>query len=103
MLVGQITTGGSPVYGVTVDGGALGTATTDASGRYSFTVPYSTSYTLTPSKTGIGEFSPTSVSGTVMSHATHDFTATYNSYTISGNISLSGSPLAGVTISAGIS
>src|SRR5581483_8395736 len=97
-LSGTVTVGGSPLSGVTVDGGALGTRTTDASGNYSFSgVAHGTSYTLTPSKAGFS-FSPTSASGTLTSNTTANFTATLNTYTLSGTVTSGGSPLSGVTI-----
>lgn len=54
------TTGGAPASGVTVSlPGAIGTATTDAFGDYSFSGLASGTYTVTPSKAGY-EFAPPS-------------------------------------------
>ncbi|MDD2943120.1 MAG: FG-GAP-like repeat-containing protein, partial [bacterium] len=100
-ISGNIDDGVNPLSGVTVDGGALGTAVTDIGGNYSFSnVAKLSSYTLTPSKTGYS-FAPTSISAVALADTTHDFVATLNTYTISGAISVSGNPLSGVSVDGG--
>ena len=106
-ISGTITQGGSPLSGatVTLSGDVSGSTTTDGSGNYSFTgIDEGSNYAVTPSKSG-STFSPVSASGTLNANADHDFTATLNTYTISGTVTEGGSPLAGVTItlSGGVS
>ena len=106
-ISGTITKGGAALPGVTITltGDSSDSTTTDGSGNYSFTgLPYNTSYTVTPTLSGY-TFSPTSVSGTLTASADHDFTATLNTYSISGTIQRSGAGLSGVTValSGGVS
>ena len=65
-ILGKVVSGGAPLPGVTVllRGAASKTATTDASGNYTFTNVGNGSYTVTPSRTGY-TFSPTNRSMTV--------------------------------------
>ena len=96
---GTITAAGNPLAGVTVTTGATN-ATSAADGtytlaglvagtymvqatlpEYTFSVPQSV--TIGPDRTGI------------------DFTATRNTYTVSGTVTVQGAPLAGVTVTAG--
>jgi hypothetical protein len=66
--------------------GSAKTATTDANGNYSFTVPYNWSGTVSVSKTGY-VFSSDLVYINVMSDLTgQDYTATAITYAISGNV-----------------
>ena len=98
---GNITLGGNPMPGVTVSvsGGATTSATTDSSGNYSFTLDAAGIYTLTPSKANY-TFSPVSASTTSLSaNWTQNFTASTVTYTASGNITLGGNPMSGVTVS----
>jgi hypothetical protein len=80
-------TGGSSVL-VTLSGAGAGTTTTDSSGKYNFSGLVNGSYTVTPSKEGYS-FSPTNRLVTVDgADATEkDFTATLNTYAISGTVS----------------
>jgi plastocyanin len=82
------------------------TATTDASGLYTFSnVPAARNYTLTPTKTG---YSFKNTSNTTQSSRTYtnlsgnqtaqDFAATLNTYAIGGTVRLGTSGLAGVTM-----
>jgi len=73
---GTILLDGSPLAGVTVDGGALGSTTTDSSGNYSLDgLDNGDSYTLTPTL-GSYSFSPESYSGTIAAtDVDADFTA----------------------------
>jgi hypothetical protein len=93
-----------PVAGVTVTlgGAASGTATTDASGNYSFAgLTGCRTYTITPSMTGMN-FIPASlsVSLTTTSSTGNNFTGVPNNLTISGRVTkCDGSALSGVTIS----
>lgn len=65
-ISGSVTSGGSGLSGVTItlSGAGSGTATTDASGNYTFSGLVNGSYTVTPSKTGF-TFSPASSPQTV--------------------------------------
>lgn len=61
------------VSGVTIDGGALGSATTDSNGDYSFTgITHGASYTLTPSFGG-QTITPSTATGTVGGAVTENF------------------------------
>ncbi len=53
-----------PLAGVAISGGVLGDRTTDSQGRFSFTVPYGTTYHLVPSKQYV-EFSRAELSGVI--------------------------------------
>jgi len=79
-ISGTVTSSGAGLSGVTMTlgGTAPGTATTDASGNYSFTGPLNGSYTVTPSRTSY-TFTPTSLAVTVNgANATaQNFTATF--------------------------
>ena len=99
--------GGGALQGVTITlgGDNSGTATTDASGNYSFTVANG-SYTVTPVKAGY-TFTPASKSVTINNAEStgNYFTATAVSgttYTLSGAVSLpGGGALQGVTVTLG--
>lgn len=98
------TSGGAPIAGViiTLAGAANATATTNASGNYSFTGLANGSYTVTPGLTGY-TFSPVTrnitVSGANITGQNFTGTAASGAYSISGNVKNSnGSPLAGVTM-----
>lgn len=100
-LSGTVRVNTLPLAGVTINGGALGTRTTNAQGQYSYlNVPQGTAYVLVPSLTGYS-FSPAQASGAISGPTTADFNATLNTYTISGAVTLNGSPLQGVTINGG--
>jgi hypothetical protein len=103
-ISGTITSGGAPLANITVtrSGSGSTTATTDSSGNYSFSGLQNGSYTLTPSNTGY-TFSPASLSVTVNgANVTGlNFTATATgiaTYSITGNITSSGAPLANVPV-----
>jgi hypothetical protein len=98
---GTITLNGNPLAGVTVSDGT-NSEITDSSGNYS--ISESGAYVLTPSLTGY-TFSPATQTGTIngASATGVNFTATAvaETYTVSGTITLGGSPLEGVTVSDG--
>jgi len=99
-ISGQVTLSGSGLSGVTVtlSGSQSGTVVTTSSGGYSFSVAVGGNYTVTPSLTGY-TFNPTSKSFNNLSgNQTQNFTATQVTYTISGQVILSGSGLSGVTV-----
>jgi alpha-tubulin suppressor-like RCC1 family protein len=74
-LEGTVTLGAAPLAGVTIDGAALGSKTTDSSGQYHyFNLDCGISYTLTPTKLGYA-FSPDSVSAILDSDTVDDFAA----------------------------
>jgi uncharacterized repeat protein (TIGR03803 family) len=102
-ISGQVTdSGGNPLSGVsvTLSGSQSATATTDSSGNYTFNEPAGGNYTVTPSLSG-DTFTPASQTfNNLSSNQTQNFTAsaTGNTFTISGQVTLSGSGLSGVTV-----
>ncbi len=100
-ISGQVTVGGTALTGVTVTltGGPGGTKTTDASGNYSFTgLPISVNYTVTPTLTNYS-FTPVSTVFTNLSaNQTANFAASAATYAISGQMTVGGTALAGVTV-----
>jgi len=101
-ISGQVTFSGSGLGGVTVmlSGSQSGSAaTTNGSGNYSFTVPAGGNYTVTPSLSGY-TFNPASLSFNNLSgnQTSASFVASVVTYTISGQVTLSGSGLSGVTV-----
>ncbi len=100
-LTGTVNLGGSGQSGVSISAGSSNT-TTDASGNFTLNLPNG-NYTITPSLAGF-TYSPASRSVTVAGAALsgQNFTATaLPTYSMSGTITLSGSPLAGVLVSDG--
>jgi len=96
-ISGTVTAGGSPLADVAITG-LPGSPTTNASGYYTATVDYGWSGTATPVKAGYS-FSPASADYTnVTSNQSQDYTASLNTYTISGTVTAGGSPLADVEI-----
>jgi len=86
---------------VTIAGPSSGAATTDAGGNFKTAALQNGDYTVTPSLTGYS-FNPASQVITVASGSVSapQFTATAaaTSFTVSGNVSLGGSGLAGATV-----
>jgi len=99
-ISGTITLNGGGLAGVTVSCSA-GSATTDGSGAYSISGATNGSYSLTPALVGY-TFSPTSqvvqVNG---GNATQNFTATQNTYSITGSVTQNGNGLSWVTVNYG--
>ncbi len=93
------TVGGATAAGVTItlSGANSGTTITDVNGDYTFSGLTNGSYTITPSKTGYN-FTPTSITVTVNGANVpgQNFTATLQTYDISGTVS--GAVVAGVTV-----
>lgn len=76
-ISGQVLESGVGKAGVLINGGALGTRTSDNNGFYSFVgVPYGSSFTITPSLNEY-TFSPPSVSGVVTGNVQANFVAAY--------------------------
>ena len=93
------TPGGEPLTGVTLSSTAGVSATTEASGTYTFTNLLSGTHALTPTMAGF-TFSPESRAVTgPPDQAGVDFTARPLSYTVSGRVTAGGEPLAGVILS----
>ncbi len=97
-ISGSVAVGGAPLAGVVMSGLPEGTVT-DASGAYSGMVDVDWSGTVAPVLAGY-TFSPASLA---YSHLTadqvaQDYTATLLTYTVSGTVTVGGSPLAGVTM-----
>jgi hypothetical protein len=100
-VAGRITLNGVGLAAVTVSDGAGHTGTTNPSGDYIILGMPSGTYTITPSLAEY-TFTPPSQSVTVGASKTGiNFTATRITYTVSGQITLSASGLAGVTVSDG--
>ena len=99
-ISGTILSNGSPLSGVLVDGGSLGTQSTNASGVFSFSsVPFGSSYTINPYHSGY-TFNPDRTSGIIAGDVNSDFTATPRSFSIRGSIVLDGKPIVGVRVTA---
>jgi hypothetical protein len=101
-ISGQVTLSGNGLNGVTMtlSGSQSGSTGTNGSGSYSFSEQAGGNYTVTPSLGGY-TFSPPSASFNGLSgNQTANFTATLvtTSYTISGQVTLSGNGLSGVAI-----
>jgi inhibitor of cysteine peptidase len=105
VVSGTITANGEGLVGVNVTIGSS-TATTDSSGNYTISGVAAGSITITPSLYDYS-FIPSSISATVSTAnlTGEDFTATESggggNYSISGTITLNGSGLSGVTVTAG--
>lgn len=103
---GRVVSGASGLPGVTVTitGAGAGSTTTNAEGNYSFPGVHNGSCTITPSLAGYS-FSPVSQVVTVNNGdlAVPDFSASASaaSFTIAGQVTLNGTPLAGVTVTLG--
>ncbi len=95
---GHVTDGGSPLAGVVLSGLPEGTVT-DATGAYSATVAVDFSGTVTPVLAGYS-FTPVSrtYANLTADQTAQDYAATLLTCTISGTVTTSGSPLAGVAI-----
>ncbi|MCB0325402.1 MAG: FHA domain-containing protein, partial [Bdellovibrionales bacterium] len=97
---GAITHKGRALSGVAVDGGALGSATTDADGRYLFSnVPEGTPYTISAKHEGF-LLDCRDGSGEVRGDVAVPFTAT-QLFQIAGTVTHKGNPLAGASIDGG--
>jgi hypothetical protein len=93
----QLTISGNAGVGEAILGytdGIAKTVTSDGEGDYSFTVPYHWSGTITPSKIGY-TFDPVSITYTNIAsdQAGQDYTATLNTYSISGNAGVAGATI----------
>jgi uncharacterized repeat protein (TIGR03803 family) len=99
-LFGQVTLwAGTGVSGVTMtlSGSQSGVTTTDGSGNYSFSVSPSGNYTLTPSLSGYA-FSPASQTASNLTADQYEGFVALPPVTISGQVTLSGTGLGGVTM-----
>jgi hypothetical protein len=103
-ISGQVSDAGgrTGMDGVTIeffDGVAVHNETTAGGGFYSYSVPAYWTGTVTPSLDGYS-FSPTFATvGPVQANVTRDFSASANTYTISGTVmDLQANPIAGVTM-----
>ena len=98
-ISGCVTDGGSGVLGVTLTG-LLGEPVTDSNGDYTAFVPDGWTGTVVPSKSGYeGAFDPASRVYTAVTSNQIDQDYSIDIHTISGNITLSGNGLFGVTMS----
>jgi inhibitor of cysteine peptidase len=98
---GRVTLAGvaMPSVAVNVTGSQTATATTDANGAYSFTLPVNGNYTVTPSKQNYS-FAPATTINPLIADRTADFAATLNRHRISGRVARSnGQVMSGVTVS----
>jgi hypothetical protein len=87
-LAGRVTSGGSALAGVTVtlSGSKAGTATTDANGNYSFTVPAEGGYTLTPALRHYTFVPPARSFNNLSSTQTANFEAALDRHAVSGRV-----------------
>ncbi len=100
-ISGTVTDGSNPIQNVTITfSHDSHTETTDASGNYSYTVPYNTTTTVTPSHAGYSGWTPANrpLSNIAANQTNQNFTATINTYTISGTVTDGSNPIQGVTI-----
>ena len=101
-ISGQVTHGGSGFAGATVSlsGSIIASVATDPLGNYSFTVPQGGSYTITPSIPGYSMTPANQTFPQLSSNATANFAAAplVSYYTISGQVTLVGNGLPGVTM-----
>ena len=98
---GRVTLGGAGFSGVNVNvtGSRTATATTDSNGAYSFTLPVSGNYTVTPARQHYS-FAPAATTFNLLSaDRTADFNATLNRHKITGRVARSnGQAMSGVTV-----
>jgi hypothetical protein len=99
-ISGTVTDGVNPIKDVNITfSHDKHTETTDKNGHYSYTVPYGTTTTITPGKTGYGSWTPANKKFTdITSNKTRDFTAGLSNYTISGTVNDGANPIEGVSI-----
>lgn len=95
-------TSSTGLAGVSVSNG-LTTTTTDGTGSFSFSALPPASYTITASKTGYAFTPATSTIQIAAKDVALTMTAKKNSFIVSGKILSAGSPLKGVTLTAGTS
>jgi hypothetical protein len=97
-----VTLSGSGLSGVTMtlSGSQSGSTATNGSGSYSFTVQADGNYTVTPSLSGYTFSPPSQTFNGLGGNQVANFSASpvVTSYTISGQVTLSGSGLSGVTM-----
>ena len=100
-LSGTVTVSGSPLSGVSFAGATGGSCgISNAAGQYSCTVPQGFTGTLTPSLSGYTFTPPSrSYSNVVANQSAQDYTAAAVpvTFTVSGTVTVSGSPLSGVS------
>ncbi|MEI6209493.1 MAG: carboxypeptidase regulatory-like domain-containing protein [Desulfuromonadales bacterium] len=101
-ISGQVTLNGAGLSGVTVTlaGSGSTSTTTDSSGNYVFSGAQNGSYTVTASKTGYTMSASLSVTVSNANVTGKNFTATVipSTYSISGQVTLNGAGLSGVTV-----
>ena len=100
-ISGTVTDGTNPIQGVTITFSHNGhTETTAAAGTYSYTVPYGTTTTITPSHAGYSGWNPPNrtINNIAANAPNQDFLGTINTYTISGTVTDGTNPAQGVTI-----
>ena len=100
-ISGRISCGAEPIPGATVTfSHNSATATTDASGQYSYIIPYGTTTTLTPSHPGYHGWSPATrlLNSISADQPDQDFSGTLNVYKISGIVSDGVNPVANATV-----
>jgi hypothetical protein len=84
---------------ITLGGDQPSTTTTDAQGNYTFAnLPAGKNYTVTPSRANYTFAPPSATFNNLTSNQSANFAATLNSYTISGQVTVNSSALAGVTV-----
>ena len=101
-ISGQVTLSGSGLTGVTMtlSGSQSGSTATNGSGSYNFAVQADGNYTVTPSLSGYTFSPPSQTFNGLGGNQVANFSASpvVTNYTISGQVTLSGSGLSGVTM-----
>jgi len=84
---------------LSVTGSSTTAVSAAGNGTYSFTLPLGSNYTVTPSSAGYS-FLPVSVATATLlgDWAAQNFTGTLNNFTVSGQVTVNGSPLPGAIV-----
>jgi hypothetical protein len=101
-IKGRVTEDGVGLGGVSVQlsGSQSNTASTDANGNYSFTVPSEGNYTVTPSKQNYTFSAASRTFNNLSATQVADFAAARNRHTISGRVTtVNNTGIAGITVS----
>ena len=100
-ISGKVQIGGVALAGVEINGGDLGTTTTDANGQYSFSgADFGGTYSITASLLGY-QFEPTFQEVIISADTAVDFSATQPTYKITVHADLNNKDLADIDVDAG--
>lgn len=101
ILSGKVTDGTNPLAGVTLTFSHNdGTAATNTSGEYLYTVDYGTTTTITPSHPGYHGWTPAAITltGIAADQPDQDFAGIINTYTLSGTVGDGSKPVTGAIL-----